>query len=60
MTIDIDGLSEAELVDLNNRVVACLRPLAGMRAHASPAVPPPNVRWTWTSELWKVASLALV
>jgi hypothetical protein len=33
MRIDIDGLSEAELVDLNNRVVARLRLLAEMRAH---------------------------
>jgi len=29
----IDGLSEAELVDLNNRVVARRRLLAEMRAH---------------------------
>ena len=35
MRIDIDGLSEAELVDLNNRVVARLRMLAEMRAHAA-------------------------
>lgn len=35
MRIDIDGLSEAELIDLNNRVVARLRLLAEMRAHAT-------------------------
>lgn len=35
MRIDIDGLSEAELVDLNNRVVARLRLLAEMRAHTT-------------------------
>jgi len=46
MRIDIDSLSEAALVDLNNRVVARLRLLAEMRAHASPTGPPPNVRWT--------------
>lgn len=46
MRIDIDGPSEAELVDLNRRVVARLRLLAEMRAHASFAEPPPNVRWT--------------
>src|SRR5215470_8407578 len=34
MKIDIDGLTEAELVDLNNRVVARLRLLAEMRAHS--------------------------
>jgi hypothetical protein len=34
MRIDIDGLTEAELVDLNNRIVARLRFLAQMRAHA--------------------------
>ncbi|MGH7154463.1 MAG: hypothetical protein ACREF3_11105 [Acetobacteraceae bacterium] len=33
MTIDIDALSEAELVELNHRVVARLRMLAQMRAH---------------------------
>src|SRR5262245_13604098 len=33
--IDIDGLSEAELIDLSNRVVARLRLLAEMRAHAA-------------------------
>lgn len=35
MTIDIDGLTEAELVDLNHRVVERLRFLQHMRAHAS-------------------------
>lgn len=35
MAIDIDGLSEAELVDLNHRVVERLRFLQHMRAHAS-------------------------
>ena len=35
MRIDIDGLSEAELIDLNNRVVARLRILAEMRAHSA-------------------------
>ena len=34
MTIDIDKLTEAELIDLNNRVVARLQFLAQMRAHA--------------------------
>jgi hypothetical protein len=35
MAVDIDKLSESELVDLNNRVVARLRFLQQMRAHAS-------------------------
>lgn len=35
MRIDIDGLSEAELIDLNNRVVARLRILAEIRAHSA-------------------------
>ena len=35
MRIDIDGLSESELIDLNNRVVARLRMLAEMRAHSA-------------------------
>lgn len=35
MTIDIDKLTEAELVDLNNRIVARLKFLQHMRAHAS-------------------------
>ena len=34
MTIDIDQLSEEELIDLNNRVVARLRFLNQMRAHS--------------------------
>src|SRR5881396_851316 len=34
MEIDIDKLTEAELTDLNNRVVARLQFLAQMRAHA--------------------------
>jgi hypothetical protein len=34
MPIDIDGLTEAELVDLNNRVVARLRFLEEVRAHS--------------------------
>jgi hypothetical protein len=34
MTIDIDSLTEAELVDLNHRIVARLRFLNQMRAHA--------------------------
>jgi hypothetical protein len=33
MRIDIDGLTEAELVDLNNRIVERLRFLSQMRAH---------------------------
>ena len=33
MTIDIDGLSEAELIDLNHRIVERLRLLQQMRAH---------------------------
>ena len=32
MRLDIDALTEAELSDLNNRVVARLRFLAGQRA----------------------------
>lgn len=35
MTIDIDKLNEAELIDLNRRVVARLNFLQQMRAHAS-------------------------
>lgn len=35
MSLNIDHLTEAELVDLNNRVVARLRFLQQMRAHAS-------------------------
>ncbi len=34
MRIDIDKLSEAELIDLNNRIVERLRFLHQMRAHA--------------------------
>ena len=34
MRIDIDKLTEAELIDLNNRVVARLQFLNQMRAHA--------------------------
>jgi len=34
MRVDIDKLTEAELIDLNNRVVARLEFLAQMRAHA--------------------------
>ena len=34
MKIDIDKLTEAELIDLNNRIVARLRFLGQMRAHA--------------------------
>ena len=34
MTIDIDRLSEAELIDLNHRIVARLRFLQQMRSHA--------------------------
>ena len=34
MRIDIDRLSEAELIDLNNRIVERLRFLHQMRAHA--------------------------
>ena len=34
MRINIDGLSEEELVDLNNRVVERLRMLHQMRSHA--------------------------
>jgi hypothetical protein len=33
MTIDIDKLTEAELIALNNRIVARLRLLGQMRAH---------------------------
>src|SRR3954469_14861237 len=33
MKIDIDRLTEAELIDLNNRIVARLRFLQQMRAH---------------------------
>ena len=35
MNLDIDRLTEAELVDLNNRIVERLRFLSQMRAHAS-------------------------
>lgn len=35
MAIDIDKLTEAELIDLNNRIVARLQFLRQMRAHAS-------------------------
>lgn len=35
MRIDIDGLSEAELIDLNHRVVERLRFLRQRRAHAA-------------------------
>jgi hypothetical protein len=35
MTIDIDRLTEAELVDLNHRIVERLRFLQQMRAHAT-------------------------
>ncbi len=34
MKIDIDRLTEGELIDLNNRIVARLRFLTQMRAHA--------------------------
>jgi len=34
MKIDIDKLSEEELIDLNNRIVARLRFLSQMRAHS--------------------------
>ncbi len=34
MKIDIDGLTEAELIDLNNRIVERLKFLNQMRAHA--------------------------
>jgi hypothetical protein len=34
MKIDIDQLTEEELVDLNNRIVARLRFLSDMRAHS--------------------------
>ena len=34
MTISIDNLTEAELIDLNNRIVERLRFLSQMRAHA--------------------------
>ena len=35
MPIEIDRLSEPELIDLNNRIVARLKFLRDMRAHAS-------------------------
>lgn len=35
MKIDIDGLSEAELIELNHKVVARLRFLREMRSHAA-------------------------
>jgi hypothetical protein len=35
MRIDLDKLSEAELVDLNNRILARLRFLRDRRAHAA-------------------------
>ena len=36
MKIDIDKLTEDELVDLNNRVVARLRFIQQFRAHSQP------------------------
>ena len=33
MAIDIDALNEAELIDLNHRIVARLRALRDLRAH---------------------------
>ena len=35
MRIDIDKLTEAELIDLNHRIVARLKVIAELRAHAS-------------------------
>lgn len=35
MSIDIDNLSEAELIDLNHRIVERLRFMGQMRAHMS-------------------------
>ena len=35
MIINIDGLSEAELIDLNHKIVARLRMLAQLRAHSA-------------------------
>jgi hypothetical protein len=35
MKIDIDQLSESELIDLNHRIVARLRMFAQLRAHTS-------------------------
>lgn len=35
MKIDIDGLSEDELIELNHKVVARLRFLGQMRSHAA-------------------------
>jgi hypothetical protein len=35
MKIDIDQLSESELIDLNHRIVARLRMFAQLRAHSS-------------------------
>ena len=35
MTIEIDHLTEAELIDLNRRIVECLRFLHQRRAHAT-------------------------
>ncbi len=35
MSIDIDRLTEAELIDLNHRIVARLRLLGQVRAHAA-------------------------
>lgn len=35
MTINIDALTEHQLIDLNNRIVARLRLLQQLRAHAS-------------------------
>jgi hypothetical protein len=34
MSLDIDRLTEPELIDLNNRIVARLRLLRELRAHA--------------------------
>jgi|SRR5882724_7004696 len=35
MRVEIDGLTESELIDLNHRIVARLRFLSEMRAHAN-------------------------
>jgi anti-sigma-K factor RskA len=49
MKIDIDKLTEAELVDLNNRIVERLRFLTHMRAHAQMERSVDNISalWRW-------------
>lgn len=56
MKIDIDKLSEAELVDLNNRIVARLNLLAQMRIHSEMIQFSVGDRVTFTAEGSRVVS----